>query len=55
MLSRVSGVPGHVRNGSAGTSFSDAASAVKERTKEGFAKMFKGMQSWGEGQGGTPS
>lgn len=56
LISRVSGLPpGHTHSGSAGvggTSLSDAASAVKDRTKEGFSRVFKGLQSWGtEGQG----
>lgn len=58
MLARVSQGPSHARTGS-GTSFSEAASAVKERTREGFAKvafMVKGLQSWGEaGAPNSPS
>ena len=48
MLSRVAGAgpPGHSRTGSSGVSFTDAAAAVKERTREGFSKMVKGLQGW---------
>ena len=45
LLARVSGaVPGHTRTGSSGVSVAEAAINIKERTREGFSKMVKGLQ-----------
>ena len=43
---------GHNRTGSAGVSLSDAANAMKEKTREGFSKMVKGFQGLGPIGGG---
>ncbi|GAX83739.1 hypothetical protein CEUSTIGMA_g11164.t1 [Chlamydomonas eustigma] len=60
LLARFAGAApaSHNRTGSgAGVSFTDAATAVKERTRDGFAKMVKGLSNWSAegGPGGGPS
>ena len=54
LLARVAGAmqPTHNRTGSAGVSFSDAATVMKEKTREGFSKMVKGFQGLGPSGGG---